>query len=667
MEASAPKRRKTSPSTSVPIGTSNAPGDAGTTTPQTSPRRPSFASPTKSSLARANPDILERQRTSQVSGTTGTSQPGVASANEPVSVGLEPRSTQATNPAGSQTPTRGFLKGGMASRPRRTPNKPSPRPLPPPSADDEELLDPFRGQVLRRSPPPAGVLPSQDAIEEPELPPPTPSNKGTSDAPAPDTSPSKSSPYGIHRTPTKRPRRSRALAEQMKSSPLKQPPLRPVEATTRTTAAPTSPSRRAKPRRISARLAAEAGKPHPARSIGEPDPYSEKKAARDALLAEVAQLEADLETARAENNNIYNTYGSQGAKGIGGAQDKDGLLDLLRRHVLTPKADSAPEDAWLEAALNPASFLPFGNPAAIPALPFAQPKDDEAPPPPISHHPIPMSAAEELPYLQLFSPLVFRSSISLQPRESRDSGHLMQKHHIMAVSEPKGLFAAKMEMTVDTKTLSISELSVSHIEPSAAAELRPFIAKIEQGTKNSALQRNVSVMAWAMAEWTRLATKRALFWCQVQRELGTEKDILRCARKMRQPRKRKGFPGRPAVNDYDSDEAEMDDDTNMYNSRNDAPKSSLLPHLGRTSLDLKLGLSGDVGLRIEWRIDFDWTGEGQSRIAALVETPGKWHHHDTRHSLVEIPGLFDKVIRGGGDPMKAVKTVVALLVGDRKA
>ncbi|KAK8068974.1 hypothetical protein PG994_005590 [Apiospora phragmitis] len=665
METSAPKRRKTSPSTSVPVGASNAPDDAanaGTTARDPPSRRPSFASPTKSSLARTNPDVLERQsqrRIQRSEATAGTSQLEAASKNEPPSVGQVLPSTQPPFDSGSQTPTRGFLKGGMTSRPRRTPNKPSSRPLPPPADRDEELLDPFRGQVLRRSPPP-GVLPSQDATE-PELPPPTP-DKGTSDPPAP-----KSSPYGIHRTPTKRPRRSRALAEQMRSSPLKQPPTRPLEAAGRITAIPTSPSRsRPGPRRVSARLAAGSGKPHPARSVGEPDILSEKKAIRDALLAEVSQLETDLDMAKAENDNIHDTYGSQGARV--GIQDKDGLLDLLRRHVLTAKPDSSPEDAWLEAALNPVSFLPFGNPAAIPALPFTERKEDEAPPPPVSHHPIPLNAAEELPYLQLFSPLVFRSSISLQPRASRDSGHLMQKHKIMAASSPQGLFAAKIEMTVDTKTLSISDLSVSHLEPSAAAELRPFIAKIEQGAINSALRRNISVVAWAMAEWTRLATKRALFWCHVQRELGTDKDMLRCAKKMRRGRKRKGFPGRPSLeDDDDSDEAELDDRyTNMYDTRSDVSRSALLPHMGRTSLDLKLGLSREVGLRIEWRIDFDWTGEGHSRIGALVETPGKWHHHDTRHSLVEIPGLFDKVVRGSGDPMKAVKTVVALIIGDRK-
>lgn len=410
----------------------------------------------------------------------------------------------------------------------------------------------------------------------------------------------------------------------MKQPPTKQPPSKTFEAAVGTKARQASPVRRTGPKKISARLAAESGKPHPARSIGEPDGFSEKKAARDALLAEVAQLEADLGLAKAENDNIHNAYGSQGAKA--GVLNKDGLLDLLRRHVLTPKTDPSPEDAWLEAALNPVSFLPFGNPAAIPPLPFTERKEDEAPPPPISHHPIPLSAAEELPYLQLFSPLVFRSSISLQPRESRDSGHLMQKHKITAASSPQGLFAARLEMTVDTKTLSISDLSVSQLEPAAVAELRPFIAKIEQGASNSALRRNISVVAWAMAEWTRLATKRALFWCQVERELGSDKDMLRCAKKLRRGRKRKGFPGRPSVeNDDDSDE----DDNNYTNIQNDVPRSDLLPRLGRTSLDLKLGPAREVGLRIEWRIDFDWTGEGYSHIAALVETPAKCTYFDS--------------------------------------
>ena len=63
MESSPSKRRKTSPTTSVPIDAPTTPSRIpvrkdGATTPRS--RRPSFASPTKASLARHNPQLLRR-------------------------------------------------------------------------------------------------------------------------------------------------------------------------------------------------------------------------------------------------------------------------------------------------------------------------------------------------------------------------------------------------------------------------------------------------------------------------------------------------------------------------------------------------------------------------------------------------------------------------------
>ena len=63
MEFSSSKRRKTSPTTSVPIDAPTTPSRIpvrkdGATTPRS--RRPSFASPTKASLARHNPQLLRR-------------------------------------------------------------------------------------------------------------------------------------------------------------------------------------------------------------------------------------------------------------------------------------------------------------------------------------------------------------------------------------------------------------------------------------------------------------------------------------------------------------------------------------------------------------------------------------------------------------------------------
>src|SRR5438874_13595704 len=52
MSASPPKRRKTSPSTSVTVDASNIGGHPST------PKRASFQSPTKASLARSHPSLL---------------------------------------------------------------------------------------------------------------------------------------------------------------------------------------------------------------------------------------------------------------------------------------------------------------------------------------------------------------------------------------------------------------------------------------------------------------------------------------------------------------------------------------------------------------------------------------------------------------------------------
>jgi hypothetical protein len=543
--------------------------------------------------------------------------------------------------AAPKSPTRRL---GITGRPKRTPNKPSPRPLPPPPAHEEELLDPFKGRVLRRSPP-RGVLPAQQAPAEPELPP-TPTEKGIS-------SPAEANkqPTGIHSTPTKRrPRRSRALAEKIRvgSSPLK---LKPVPSQTL----------EGKERR-----AGEEGRresPHPAR--GKISPFADKTSLRDSLLAEVAQLERDI-------NQLQRPQ-----------EDQDCLIPILARHVLPTEKDKRdPKHDWLEAAaLNPMTFLPFGNPNETLPNPFAPPSEpaEEESGPPISHHPVPMTAGEELPFLALFTPLVFSSSVTLLPRDRNDddAGPVLQKRAITVSSTPPGLFSAKIDMVVDTKRLSIADLSVSRLDPSSAAELGPFVTRILDPEASSSLRRNVSVMTWAMAEWTRLATKRARLWCRIRQELGTSEGIQTCAKKTRKGRWRKGAR-RPSL--HDDDEGE-DPSEQLETEKNSFSKADLLAELARTSFDLDLD---GPSIRIQWRIDFDWTGEGRSKIGLLVATPGKCesalliveqnvsltdvtigHNHDDRKSLADLPDLFDKMVKGGG-PMGAVRTVVALLVEDNE-
>ncbi|KAI0601223.1 hypothetical protein F4775DRAFT_543300 [Biscogniauxia sp. FL1348] len=694
MEASAPKRRKTSPTTNVPGGSgpnSSASSDGSLrrsarrqqssdlnaseerTRPNAAPAASELGSPTSDNGYVS--DLLEAQ-------LEGQSETGRGHDEEREGANNTTRLVSAGTNLPPKSPVR-RAGGGLASKPRRTPNKPSPRPLPPPSAEEEELINPFRARRgLRRSPPP-GVLPRVEP-QEPELPP-TPTQKGISDPSSINTS-----PIGIHNTPSKRPRRSRVLAEKMKSSPLKQPPLRPpepgkenMEGTLLFKDAKIPPKDDSKPRK-------RRRKSHPARNVEEADPLADKKALRETLAAEVAQLKADLEIASRENSRLFQLQQTRKPLDIVGPEDEGRLLDVLRRHALPPEKEEPPDPTqeWLEAALNPISFLPFGP--AHPTLPplfgshVEEAKRDS--PPPISHYPIPMAAEEELPYLQVFTPLTFTSTVTTAPREGQeeepaDRLPLMQRHLIsVASSAPPGLFSAKIDMTVSTKTFAIASLSVPRLDPAAVTELGPFVEKITRqngGGGNSALVRNVSIMTWAMAEWVRLATRRARFWCAVERDLGTPAGVTACAKAMRKGNGgavRKRGPGRRPVDDGENEDEDEDEDGGREKEKEKEPRFSraeLLPQLGRTSLDLELsgveagGSVDDVPTaRVQWRIEFDWTGEARSKIGLLVGAPAKWHGHDEKKSLAGIPEVFDKLVRESKDPMEALRTVVALVVGD---
>ncbi|KAI0888511.1 uncharacterized protein GGS22DRAFT_156060 [Annulohypoxylon maeteangense] len=695
MDSSAPKRRKTSPTTNVPVDDANIPPTSNELgRPPAQRHRPSFASPTKASLARSNPDILERRSASRAPEV----RPAGDGTEQTSGEAQDAQSTPADQP---WSPVR-RATGAMASKPRRTPNKQSAQPMLQPSAGNLELMNPFKGRALRRSPPPGEPVSEEPEVqeaegreiheepqgpeaegeaEEPEEPiqpeeqeeqeqelPPTPTQKGISDPASVNTS-----PMGIHNTPTKRPRRSRALAERIKSSPLKQPPLFP-KGPTKESLREESPSRavvklrtlREQPQRNKKR------KSHSARNVEEPDPLADKKTLRDSLLAEIAHLKSDLELATRENNRLHQLQQTRrGSSRLGGPEDKDGLLGLLRRHILPPEKEAAPDPTqdWLEAALNPISFLPFSKAdSSLPILFASQPErteKEETEKPPASHHPIAMTADEELPYLQVFTPLTFTSTVSIIPRdESIYPGPLSQKHVVSVSSTPPGLFAAKVEMTVNTKSLSITELSVPRIEPSAVSELGPFVEKVVHSPGTSALTRNVSIITWAMSEWLRVATRRAQFWCAVERDLGSSEGLMKCATEMRKDTRKRGLGRRAAADGSDDEEDEQE----LGTKKARLTKTDLLPQLGRTNLDLELsdptGTEEVPSIRIQWRIEFDWTGEAQSKMELLLRVPAKWRGHDTRGSLTSIPGMFDKLIRENNDPMEALRTVVALLVGE---
>ncbi|EFX00657.1 hypothetical protein CMQ_7659 [Grosmannia clavigera kw1407] len=714
MDSPPKKRRRTSPRLSdrasgndslmydVNTAASATPPDP--PRPSVSPSRPpSFASPTKASLARHNQDAFDRRQPmarSEANGRRGG--PTVVSAAPPPSSHAETdsdaqrgarkngavgdigeirmaQSEQNIRPLArspirspARSPTRRF-GSTLSEPPRRSPVKPIPRPLPPPDPQrSEDVLQPLIALDRRRSG--LDLFRGGDEPPEPELPP-------TPERPDPEMA---TPPSGIHNsTPTKHPGRRKGRDKKGRASsgsPLKQTPLKATalaeaeagarlkDAAKRTKERPanTESSGRHSPRRL------RSG--HVARGIKPMQPDAELLAEKASLLAEIAQLEADLSFVAAENERIH----SATVLGLepSSPQNHRDIVSFLRRHVLPPEKEAPdPTADWLQAATNPIAFLPFGQPLTqlTKLFTFGQPQTEGTAEenPPISHHPIPMTAAEELPYLQAFSSLSFRSEVIVLPPAEPDAP-LLQKHCITATSiSPPDVFLARIEMIVNTKSLRIAELRVPKIDPTAAPELRPFIDRIalcHQKDAGSALVRNVTVLTWAMGEWVRVAVRRAKLWCALD-QLVRDKEALHNAIQALRARKKRRYNNRRRDDSDTDDDDELGGDVPQKSSTFSA--TELHAHLGRTAMDVDIplpqngqGHDATPTVRIQWRIDFDWTGEAQSDLGLLLGVPGKWHKADDRGRLAGLPKLFDQLVHGSEDPETAVKTIVALLAGD---
>ncbi|KAL2759974.1 hypothetical protein ACRALDRAFT_1079115 [Sodiomyces alcalophilus JCM 7366] len=723
MQSSAPKRRRTSPRTSVPIFNSQTDPAPPTASSRPSTSRPSYASPTRASIARFNSETRERREASQRTTEHGSHRRSTSQASEvslraltvardpgttaqlqdmdtesadrqspirsaprrpresklretltahlehrtrgpPTAASQAPRPSDAPGSTGipSRTTERPAMGGGggLGAAPKRSPLKPKPRPLPPPeSGSEEELLNPFARRGLRRTPPP-GVqgLPREPpfvvpADNEPDLPP-TPTQQGKDD-PVVTTPPS-----GIHDTPSRRARRR--SSQGTKSSPLKRQSFPTTDPGTPSKKKGKAAVRSAEDDPADEERTLEArggGGTHPARGIPPIDEHAGKKALRDELRAEVARLEADLRFAASENERIRQMLQQrQTPKPPPSRQHAEKLFGLLQGYLL-PSGDKSPPDQsqlLFDAAMDPTSWLSLG---ATPAPLIAPPEKDS--PAPVSHHPVPMTAEEELGFLRAFTPFEFSSTTTILPREDAEAPLLRQ--HNMSVRDPNGFFAAKLEMVVNTDTLRIDQLRMPRLDPAAISELGPFVETICSGKQNSAMDRNVSILCWAMAEWHRISVERAKVWCLLERETADRGRLLETVGRTRM-RKR---PGRRREEEEGGGGL---DQTGAAECVGEFPRAALLAHMGRTTFEVPIPEDGEEDeskwpcLRIQWHIEFDWTGEGCSRVGVLLGVPGKWRVADDSGSLAGVQRVFGNLVKGDENPLNAVRTVVSLLVGD---
>jgi hypothetical protein len=497
----------------------------------------------------------------------------------------------------------------------------------------------------------------EPTVEEPELPPTPVHVDNVASTP----------PTGIHSTPTHRPRRSRALAERIRSSPTKQRPAKPAGENHRQggehilpTTEIEKPSATVTPPILStAGNVTVKARPRPEtsniRGVKHADPDSEKKREYNALKAEVAQLEQDLAVVAEENYRIRLELSGEA---VLLPKETSSVFDVLRRHLSTvPKkpddAANPTDDPWLQAALDPIAFLPFGKPSG--ALPTLFPEEVSVVEPekePVSHHPIVLDARAALPFLQAFTPLALTSHVTMLPSGDSDTrnqdgtrtDNALLQHHSMTVRSDSapGLFTARVDFTVNTTTHAITSLSVPSVSPPcAAAELLPLTAQIlaEPEVSCSALSRNVVVLTTAMGSWLRVAIRRAKAWRTLDRNVGTPEAQERTTARVRAAKSgrklgRKGHGG--ADGDVDEN-AEQDADSDGVADLVDSlvGVDELLPFMGFPWMDFPIlttflegntsnaAKTDDAVLRVQWRIEFDWTGEATSHLQAQVRLPAR--------------------------------------------
>lgn len=401
----------------------------------------------------------------------------------------------------------------------------------------------------------------------------------------------------------------------MAGSPLKQPPSYPGPDPA--DEAQPQPARKtlfagpAQPQQPPSRLAAVLGETtYNVRRLPAPGTDPVKTKERDALREELARLRRDLDVTARQNERIR---AMQAAGRRVALSDEDQVVDILRRHLLPEEAGDANKQkqstALAKAALDPMALVGFGRSTATSAVPAADEAIDLSDIK--SHHPLPMTAEEELPFLQLFTPFDMTPTLSLARGTGGASGKSPRQLFSLRLRsrDCPGLFTARVDVIVDAARMSIQSVEVAGLEPAARAELGPFLDRVCAGECNRSMQRNVGIVAWAMAEWLRVAERRARFWAQLHAQTGTAKRLRDMARSVRAAKRSRRSRDRDSA---DTDEGAVS-----------VAVADLLRFMGEQSYDVQIPGQEQTSLRLTWGITFDWTGEAKSKVAVMVGVPGK--------------------------------------------
>lgn len=613
MTEPSPKRRRTS---AEPPPEVSAAGDfrPRNVLRRTPPRRASWLSPTKASLARFNPEILSR-RASAVS-ATGSSSAQVSPTNrgqrarayvlgesqqQPDAVPTaEDGGQRRQSIGGRKLPSMDVLHGAGAD---------ADRPEIDPAAPDG-------GQ--RRLSLGGRMLPSRDVLQaaaadqmaqettqterNPAVEDDLPMHPTGSPTARPDLPPQE----GLFSSPSKRPRRNKSLGHRL-SSPFKprESPLRLEPPTSNPDADAEEPNKnqRAQVRQSPQVAGVNDTERRQARIVPtkvEVDPRQQEK---EHLQYRLRELQEEVKQYEQEVRRSRNAPED--------GEDNSALISLVNKANPVPPVEQP-------GALPLSSLLSAFLPLAKLVNPLTPPPDEPGKPLP-SHEPVELD--DPLPHLQLFTSFNYESKVDV----GKDSG--LQVHSI-SMRSPASLLRLDFEMTANPATQSVSNLDIQFLSPWASSELGSWITQRAAGN-------DVGAVCWAAESYYDLTVKRAKCWAQCYREFGRLLNDSTTAKTTKNGKKAGQHRGNqqtvPTSSNIEEEAEEVSGIGNdLAGKEQDGysmSRAELVRGLGRQSIIFQ---SKEVFFKVFWNIQFDWTGEAESVVGADVALPGvckcPWKH-----------------------------------------
>ncbi|OQD68534.1 hypothetical protein PENDEC_c034G06110 [Penicillium decumbens] len=574
---SPPKRRKIDETTDVAIGASQsfAPRDA-----TRSSGRPSFQSPTRSSLAKSHPNVLERalSRSPSRRSTSRGSQSGQLEQHDSRAVGLRDRKAlrPSLGPSSPLKAPRTSVDASTLSPSRRSSgiqafSKPARRLSKKILPGDFTFRSPVRKQIPPaedRSNTPGSQLAREPEVEEdmgigldnpfvdedplePDLPP-TPTQLGLEKAPDRPRGPLSSSPTTRHEK-----RMKRRPAEYFQPSPLKS--IKFLGPST------------------------EEGSDDEDFAPDEVSPaVLEKQKLRKSLTAELRRLKDDVKELTKWAGKV-----EFDANLAGDTQELNEFLSLLAQessHINLPAPEQAP--APVSSLLS--TLLPFH--ANIPR----QPPETS----PLPTNPFALQESSQSPsYLTVFAPLALRTHTS---RTSSQTSGFIETHTLTFTAPspfPSSLYNVSVVYETNPETHSLTSVSVPNGNDSKKRRVpEPLRQWIDTRLANPLLKLDVATLCWGINRYWEASVSRAQLWAQVEQKHGK---------------------GMPAHDQKDQPEPRDGVITHSELRR-------VVPHLERSTMVIKSkspGASTLVLLSNTLVMD-DWTGEPQLRPELSVSVSG---------------------------------------------